>query len=375
MFFPELQSLRGLAALFVLLGHGIGMYAEPEWVYRAALVFNGRGAVIMFFVLSGCVLTQSLAGAPLSLSGWMRFMIRRVARIYPAIWVISSFALVYVLTIHQSVRVPDASVAFLARYRMTRLNVPDIILSYLGLLPFLVPQLWTITVEMAASVAIPVLAWLRYRRRRVFFIVALAALAISFAFGPDMPFAIGTLVPAFVAGAWLAQKAKPTGLPVPERHAGWTVLVYVGCCAFPFTQYLPLPYADPLAALAETAVAAAIIGPIVSGRADVTLLRARPLVFLGDISYSLYLVHYLILSVLLKVFAATGLLSSLAIEGAWKPVFLDAMTVPLAVIISYPLYRFVELPGARFGKRLARGLLPRAGDTPARGQTRHQVAV
>lgn len=54
----ELQSLRGIAALTVAMGHALTYYYATS--SYGSMVLNGRGAVVVFFVLSGYVLTRSL---------------------------------------------------------------------------------------------------------------------------------------------------------------------------------------------------------------------------------------------------------------------------------------------------------------------------
>jgi hypothetical protein len=59
-----LDSIRGLAALFVLLSHTIGAFAWPASFFAMArwpfisILFDGKAAVAMFFVLSGYVLAK-----------------------------------------------------------------------------------------------------------------------------------------------------------------------------------------------------------------------------------------------------------------------------------------------------------------------------
>ena len=54
----ELQSLRGIAACAVMIGHALVYYETPDWFRDIALLANGRAAVVIFFVLSGYVLTR-----------------------------------------------------------------------------------------------------------------------------------------------------------------------------------------------------------------------------------------------------------------------------------------------------------------------------
>src|SRR5580765_5170109 len=82
----KLEALRGLAALMV-----VGYHAFPSTLYSwMHVIFNGRAAVSLFFVLSGYVLGLSLRrGTGTILYQYLFFMYRRVLRIYPAYFVTS----------------------------------------------------------------------------------------------------------------------------------------------------------------------------------------------------------------------------------------------------------------------------------------------
>jgi peptidoglycan/LPS O-acetylase OafA/YrhL len=58
----ELGAIRGIASIMVMLAHSLILYRNPDWFQAFTYLFNGRGAVVLFFVLSGFVLTHSLAG-------------------------------------------------------------------------------------------------------------------------------------------------------------------------------------------------------------------------------------------------------------------------------------------------------------------------
>ena len=79
----ELQSLRGIAATAVLFGHVIGYYTIPDWLVILGKFSNGRAAVVVFFVLSGYVLTRSLRSSNFDLGAVTRFYVQRWFRIYP----------------------------------------------------------------------------------------------------------------------------------------------------------------------------------------------------------------------------------------------------------------------------------------------------
>ncbi|HEV2689890.1 MAG TPA: acyltransferase [Bryobacteraceae bacterium] len=78
-FFPGLESLRGIAALTVALYHVSWQSHFVHWSF----VRNGALMVDFFFVLSGFVLFHSYGGKLESLSSSLRFMIVRFGRLYP----------------------------------------------------------------------------------------------------------------------------------------------------------------------------------------------------------------------------------------------------------------------------------------------------
>jgi len=83
-----LDSIRGLAALFVLMGHARGVFAWPlvytcwtGWPLLSILV-DGRSAVTMFFVLSGFVLARPFLAASPKTMFVPGFYVRRITRIW-----------------------------------------------------------------------------------------------------------------------------------------------------------------------------------------------------------------------------------------------------------------------------------------------------
>src|ERR1700761_5358530 len=99
----ELGSVRGLASVVVIFSHALFFYKNPHWFTNAAQIFNGRAAVMVFFVLSGYVLTRSLGPGEVTTGSLFGFYVKRVFRIYPAIWAASILALVYLTFINFNV--------------------------------------------------------------------------------------------------------------------------------------------------------------------------------------------------------------------------------------------------------------------------------
>jgi peptidoglycan/LPS O-acetylase OafA/YrhL len=355
----ELQSLRGVAAVAVMFGHAANYFATPDWFPEAAKIFNGRAAVVLFFVLSGFVLTKSLKGAgALRIPALVTFYIRRFARIYPAVWVVSTLSLAYLVLLHWRFPIPDTSAAFRERFPIARMDALHIVASYAAMLAFLLPQLWSIFVEIIASLAVPFIGVAAMQRgRRLFWLFAAAALVLSFTIGPRTYYLIGLYTVDFFIGAWLATAGRDFAA-FNERLRPHAKLIFATLClAISLTQFLPTDYYSPLAALIEAGLACGMISLLVYCRGEVRWLNSRVALFIGDISYSIYLVHYLVICLIGKAIGLFELETGLQFAGIPKSLVLMAATAAVTIPLSALLYRWVEMPGMQFGKWASARLL------------------
>jgi peptidoglycan/LPS O-acetylase OafA/YrhL len=372
----ELDSVRGLAAATVVLSHttivlpaiaaGAGVATGLTAVLKyspAHVLFAGHEAVITFFILSGFVLSLPYhAGrAP----GYGPFLVKRVFRI----WV------PYVC----AVLVGLLAMSWLARPALPGLSdwangawrvplTPGLLLGHLSLVGSFPngsvdPVIWSLVHEMRISLVFPLLmiAVLKFDWRvnlgaaaglACVGAVATAVLARA-SVGVDY-FATLEYVPMFVAGALLAARRErirdwwsglPRGIRIAWLPAGVTMYT-IKWWAFHGNVGFPSDWV--VAAGATMLIVAAFAAP----RARAAL-RTRPLLFLGRVSYSLYLLHALVLLALLNLLYGR------------VPLALILVAAPLLSIGAAALgYRLVESPAMARGRRVASGLPTRLG--PAR---------
>lgn len=185
-----LDAVRGVAALVVLLGHSreIGIYTGPFPLSSGAQ----HHAVIFFFVLSGLVISHSVAVRDYSLR---EYAIARAARIVPLAWVAVLFGL--------------ASAWMLGERDQT---ISEIVLPMLFLgegwgrtEPPLNPPYWSLTYEVWFYALFAATAFLR-GPWRLFWLTLLAGIA---------GWRIILMFPIWLAGAWLAR--LPGGKCTPAK--------------------------------------------------------------------------------------------------------------------------------------------------------------
>lgn len=351
---PELQALRGYAAVVVLFGHATEAYATPGWFHQISLIFNGRMAVVLFFTLSGFVLTRSLRSFEGRLSQLAPFWVRRLARIYPAIWALSLMTLAYIFILRRNVAPPPLmSDYFYSRFNADRMTPLNISASFLGLTTYLIPQSWSISVEIIASMALPFIAFLAYRDRNWFYLLAVFFLFISFAVGANSYFAVLLYIFDFFLGAWAATLEPRLQKSFNRLSPNAIYIVAALCVTSLFTQFLPFSYYSAKAALLEGVLSTTIICLIAYGNIKSKLLTSKASIWLGDISYSIYLLHYLVLSIGAYVLGGLATSFGWTIGPVQASIYLAVFTLAITLLLAPVIYRGVETPGIRAGKWLA----------------------
>ena len=343
----ELQSLRGIAALVVMIGHCLAYGQRPYWIDRLLEVFNGHGCVVIFFVLSGFVLARSLRRSAFDRGDIGSFYVRRLFRIYPALWAASLLSLAYVMLLHWQVPVEDSSAWFQERFKREYFTPLGIAASFAGALGFLIPPVWSILVELAYSAAMPFVVLVARRGTIALFTLTIVALIVSIRFGQYSYYGVAAYGIDFILGVWLAflpagvtKHWASSALRIPIASASIVVLLL---CRVIWSATMH----DAFVHLIELAAAWILVGSIAVGAFRPSLLRSAPLVQLGEISYSLYLLHFPIMCISAKVIHALNRGGSPVASG----MMLLAVTGAVSLVASYGQYRWVELPGIQLGRR------------------------
>jgi peptidoglycan/LPS O-acetylase OafA/YrhL len=354
---PALTSLRFFAAFHVVIFHfqAMQVFLGPAWFQKLSSI--GYVGVSFFFVLSGFILVYTYAGRPMILKDFWR---ARFARIYPAyafsLLVTAPFFFFAVLTMNipffvwAKAHLKLASVLVLS---LLQAWVPPAALTWNAVA-------WSLSVEAFFYLLFPFLLLLLIRRSQTqLFLIAvascLASLAVSGSYVVLNPDHL-TVVNADVLGSfWLnALKFNPLArLPefllgmacgflfLRSRRESKFALPFVlsGIAALVVVVYFSSIISYPIL---HTALLAPAFAAIVHGFALrpnwAALLENRVLVLCGDASYSLYLLHSMIIGMYFH--NTSGQLRYQSPVGV-------LVFVLLAMTISALVYRFIEEPARR----------------------------
>lgn len=287
---PSLDGLRGLAILFVLLSHAAAGYAETDHIEWLAHV--GEIGVDIFFVLSGFLITTLLNDEDRR-SGTIeigRFVVRRALRIFPAAY--AFFLIMAAANAAGWIQLNRYDLAAALTYTMNFDASPA---WWLG-------HTWTLSVEEQFYLVWPLVVYLARPARGA--VVALAAVLVM----PIVRLALvqwapslednfeRTLVVAidgFAVGSLLAiVRGRLESHPRYMRYlrAWWVPLLLPAAVLLGPLEHHPLLFYGAVQSFIYISLALCLHRTqIVTADAVSRLLNWTPLIWLGSISYSLYL--------------------------------------------------------------------------------------
>jgi peptidoglycan/LPS O-acetylase OafA/YrhL len=360
----ELDGVRAIAALLVLVFHAVGFYARGSGEDAWARPWVGRldVGVAVFFLLSGYLLYAMFLRGRIRVGA---YALRRAARIVPAYWVALTVAAI-VLPLREVGDNLPLYYGFAQVYRESSAG------RGLG-------QAWTLCVEVVFYAFLPVWALVIARSRALWPLVVLFCASIAYKVlilrtfeGP-----VGPLEPALIAlPAFLDWFALGMGVAVLEargvrfsRPWAWALGatgLYVASCISLWDARLD-SYSHTEWLFRHSFYAAIALCVLATGVSGARALRWAPLARLGEISYGVYLYHLLVLALLSR----WGLIGW---ERYVHPYLLwTAFALAGSVLLAALSWRLVERPLWRAARRASapRGSAPAAPNpSPARHESR-----
>ena len=348
--YPALTTIRGIAAWWVVLYHFRVELGLQTWPIFQAVIAFGYLAVDLFFIMSGFVIALSYEQNFRSLrqQSILRFLGYRLARIYPLHLVVMILFLAnpIAIALFSSEGTVgdryDIGYYFESLFLIQNWGFSDIAgWNY---------PAWSISTEWAAYLIFPIMAWCSVRMltnlrniAAVILVVGTALMVFSAragGLGNDIPriglarclleFSIGICLLKF----WAVYRLGPSVANVVSI-AAIAILVIGAAMGVPDYVYAPWGLALLIVSLlCDTAILS-------------RLLNNPVLIGIGKVSYSTYMIHYLVKDWVKFTIEKPSVPSIV-------PFFIYVLCVAAASVV---LYRFVELPGRIVGRKLTDRIL------------------
>lgn len=339
--FASLQAGRGIAAVAVVVHHAAAYLGDTRfWAndrYTRLFDFGALG-VEFFFVLSGIVILLAHWKDQGQVNSFRSYAVRRLRRIYPVYWIVLATAII----------VFQAKPMLGAGYERDGCVVlSSILLVHLGSLETIVHVAWTLFHETMFYVLFSAVILSRnfgYALLGIWFGASGLMLVIPFG-GPFMKEYLSPLHLLFALGMVIAVlirreiRLKAGMFVIP----GIVLLAYT--CSWTIRHGLPDMNCSVLAGVASFLILLDLMLFEREGRLRVPAWMS----FLGDASYSIYLVHFPLLSLTARV---CFLFSQRTAIPLWvwlvlQVFFAVAVGISFHLAIEKPLLRQLSSMGAR----------------------------
>lgn len=310
----SIQYLRGLAALGVVFCH----YGSNLTLYpKLSTFFNfGQNGVSVFFLITGFVIVYSLIKEDYKPQLILIFLQRRLIRIEPPylVTIILTIVLFKILTLLPSFK--GYGIAFIPGQFIAHIfyTIPFTKFHYYS------NVFWTLSIEVQFYILIGALYFLSSHHiyklvfLLLFSLTCLLPISSSVLFYYSPIFAVGiSLIDFYKNRTW-----QNSILPL--------LLLILVLCKFGLADFILLAFTSLM---------------IISFR-----ITIRPLKILGDISYSLYLIHPLVLIVFIGV---AKKLSFNLNQNQVEWLFIEILT---AIATSFLFYILIEIPSTNLSKKI-----------------------
>lgn len=327
----ELDVLRGFAAVAVLLGHYTALYDHLNGVQdRLGFEFTiGGYGVFLFFVISGFVIKMTIDRC----NNWRDFAVSRFSRIFPAYWIALVVTFLLLLWLKEE---PPSVLQLVANFTMLQrfFGIQHIDAVY-----------WTLNVEMSFYI------WIMFARifgllNNINLLVTLALLfqlfisllqshlGIRYSQGIQAVFLL-EYVNLFSAGILFFEIWSKRG-----NIVSWVLLLW---CLFnvPFIPFREFPCQPPQSwGVCATLAIFVIFWMAINSK--ITWMVSRVTLYLGAISYSLYLIHDEVGRAVMKRLSDMG----------YSPHATFMVALALSMILATLITYLVEKPAMKFLRRL-----------------------
>jgi peptidoglycan/LPS O-acetylase OafA/YrhL len=351
--FTSLDGLRGIAALIVLLHHGLlpvpefadPLYGDAEkgawsWLIFSPLhvFFAGTEAVLVFFVLSGLVLALPVLRA--REFGWRGYYPARLVRLYLPVIAAVAWAALVVAIFPRLRLIDDASPWMRAHAEPFNALTPARDVVLLMGTSNLDGPLWSLRWEVIFSMLLPAYVWAGRRLGGMWFAVVLAVAALTAITTLGGAPALSYLLVFAIGVAFAVDRdriAQVSRLVSTSHHhrVWWALIASFGVLALTARWTVgssPSPIGSGASQILVVLGAATCVLVAFGSELAKRILSSPWALWLGTISFSLYLTHEPIVVAVAQVLPPqAGPLTVL-------------ISTPIALVIAWAFSRIVERP-------------------------------
>lgn len=344
--YETIDGLRGFLAIGVFIHHSsiwynyihIGVWEAPDsTIYNQA----GQTSVCFFFMITSFLFVSKLITSEANIT-WKKFFIARALRLMPMYYFSVFIILVTVLCVTSwklNVGIFDF-ITSISRWLLFGIATVGSInnVEYTNIINAGI--VWTLPFEWLFYFSLPILGLILLKNKPalLYIVISIIFSGIVLYYLPQSQkhyihaFLIGAIAPFIIKYSKIFRNASPILI---------TLLIVL--CIILIGQFRTV----------ESIICKLLIGIIFTciavGNSIFGTLKNSTIKLLGDISYSTYLIHGIILFYVFYCGFGIEAAKGLGVIEFWVIIF---FTTPLVVIISYLTFNYIEKPALEYSKKM-----------------------
>lgn len=370
--YHSLDSLRGIASLQVVIGHCLVAIPAFGWtVYEMKgtpvhdlkfylaysplhFFWSATPAVFLFFVLSGFVLSLPYYGSENNSNNYLKFFVKRIVRLYLPCFVIIVISLLLKLLFYRQNALAAFDTWILDVWKKP-IDAKMLVRSFLLIENTFDGALWTLPIEIKLSLILPFFIYFHKKLNKYLSVLPVVLFPVFYYFlnrtyvfklWPDLWtiyyftfFLIGSLICKHrrTIIAWINSLST----------VSFFLILAIAICAYTYQYsfwWIPEKYLLRLKKAEHYLYALSGAVFIIFALSDrmKNMLNSKLFLFIGKISFSIYLIHEVVVVTL-----AYLLCSYFNIN------IIIAMGFTTSVLLAVVFYKYIELPSSVLAKKVS----------------------
>lgn len=344
--FSSIDGLRGYLAFGVYIHHGAVWHdflRTGEWRHPDSFFYTNMGhvSVILFFMITGFLFWSKLLRGRSEPIDWFKLFLSRFLRLQPLYFFALALLVVTVAILSEfHLQAPVLSTCK-ELLRWSALSALPDLNGFENTYIIIAGVTWSLRFEWWFYLALPLMALLvsaAVPRRYIFGSLLIAGL-LTYRMQPN-PIYLSAFGGGIIAAYLVQYNLIPSLARGTPGSAVVVVILAVSVTCFP-TAYQILPIALLTVAFSM----------IVAGNTLFGILEWAPSRYIGQLTYSIYLLHGILLFWIFRFVIGFSKAASYSLFEHW---FLMWSCIPMVLLVCAATFKWIEMPGMQSGPHLSR---------------------